>query len=197
MKLKDLVIVLAGHPLRGSVKDTPEGDTAIIQMKNVDQEKGIDSKNFFRIYLSGRKKPDYLKRGDILFVGRGYRIFAVLVDQDLDNTVAGPHFFIIRIKPNRHEVRPDYLTWYINHKRAQRYFSQNVAGTSLPHVNRSTLVELPIILPPLDVQEHIAKAHQCRLKEKDLLGRLIQKKDKFLDELLDRTLEHYQDEDKA
>ena len=188
---------MAGHPFRGSIQNTPGGDVAVIQMKDVNPESGIDSANLYRVNLIGRKKPDYLRKGDILFIGRGYRLFAALVDKELENTVAGSHFFIIRIKPNRSDVRADFLAWFINHKRAQRYFSRHVAGTALPHINRTTLEDLPVTVPPLEVQEHIVKAHQCRLKEKALLEALIQKKTQFLDELLDKTLEHYQEEERA
>jgi restriction endonuclease S subunit len=194
MTIKHIATLTAGHPFRESIKNALHGDTAVVQMKDVDTEKGLDSANLYRVHLTGRKSPDYLRRGDILFVGRGYRIFAVLIDQDLENTVAGSHFFILRIKPNRQDVRPDYLAWYINHKQAQRYFSQHVAGTALPHVNRGTLENLPVIVPPLAVQERIVKLHTCRLKEKALLEQLIDKKKQFLDALLDKTLEQYQED---
>jgi restriction endonuclease S subunit len=163
----------------------------VVQMKDVDPENGLQKDRLYHINLTGRKKPDYLRQGDILFVGRGYRIFAVLVDEDLKQTVASPHFFILRIKSER-LIRPDYLAWYINHTRAQRYFSKHVAGTALPHINRQTLEDLPVILPPLQVQERIVNAHRCRLKEKALLETLIEKKKLFLDELLEKTLEHYE-----
>jgi len=191
MTLKTLAILMAGHPLRGSIEHTPGGEVAVVQMKDVDPEGGISKDRFYRVNLTGRKKPDYLRQGDILFVGRGYRIFAVLVDKDLKQTVASPHFFILRIKPEK-PIRPDYLVWYINHTRAQRYFSKHVAGSALPHINRQTLEDLPVILPPLQVQEQIVNAHRCRLKEKALLETLIEKKKLFLDELLDKTLENYE-----
>jgi len=185
---------MAGHPFRESIQNALDGDVAVVQMKDVDPEKGLDNANLYRVHLTGRKQPDYLQHGDILFIGRGYRIFAVFVDQNLENTVAGSHFFIIRTKQNRQDVSPDYLAWYINHKQAQRYFSQYVAGTSLPHINRTVLENLPIILPPLEVQEYMIRAHDCRLKEKALLEALIEKKKLFLDGLLDKTLEQYQED---
>lgn len=196
INIKQITSLMAGHPFRGSIENTPDGDVAVVQMKDVDPEKGIDSANLYQVNLTGRKKPDYLRKGDILFVGRGYRIFSVLVDQNLNNTVAGSHFFVIRANSKKHPVSPDYLTWYINHSRAQRYFTRHVAGTALPHINRTTLENLPVIVPPLDVQGHIVKTHQCRLKEKALLEALIEKKKQFLDELLDQTLEHYQEDRK-
>ena len=191
MTLKTLAILMAGQPLRGSIENVPDGEVAVVQMKDVDPENGLQKDRCYRINLTGRKKPDYLRQGDILFVGRGYRIFAVLVDEDLAQTIASPHFFILRIKSER-LIRPDYLVWYINHTRAQRYFSKHVAGTALPHINRQTLEDLPVILPPLQVQERIVNAHRCRLKENALLETLIEKKKLFLNELLDKTLEHYE-----
>lgn len=193
MNISQIATLTAGHPFRVGIKHTEDAETAVVQLKDVDAETGLDGANLYRVQLTGRKHPDYLRHNDILFVGRGYRIFAVLVDQDLENTVAGSHFFILRVKPNRQEVRPDYLTWYINHKQAQRYFSQHVAGTALPHVNRTVLENLPVVVPPLAVQDRIVKAHQCRLKEKALLEQLIDKKKQFLDQLLDQTLEQYQE----
>ncbi len=191
MTLKTLVILMAGQPLRGSIENVPDGEVAVVQMKDVDSDSGIDKAQCYHINLTGRKKPDYLRLGDILFVGRGYRIFAVLVDEVLIQTVASPHFFILRIKPET-AVRPDYLVWYINQSRAQKYFSKHIAGTALPHINRQTLEDLPVILPPLQVQARIVNAHRCRLKEKTLLEILIEKNKHFLDELLDSTLKHYE-----
>lgn len=185
---------MAGHPFRGSIENTLDGEVAVVQMKDVDPEGGLNDSNLYRVHVTGRKKPDYLQRGDILFIGRGFRLFAVLVDRDLESTVAGSHFFILRMRPNGQGVRPDYLAWYINHSRAQRYFSQYVVGAALPHINRTTLENLPVIVPPLEVQEQIVNAHLCRLKEKALLERLIAKKKQFLDHLLDQTLEQYQEE---
>jgi hypothetical protein len=191
MKLNTIVFLMAGHPLRGSINNTPGGEVAVVQMKDVDPETGIQADQFYRVNLTGRKKPDYLRPGDILFVGRGYRIFAVLVEQELKQTVASPHFFMLRVKPET-PVRPDYLVWYINQSRAQKYFSRHIAGSALPHINRQTLEDLPVILPPLQMQERIVNAHRCRLKEKALLEMLIEKKKHFLDELLDSTLKHYE-----
>ncbi|PTN09686.1 restriction endonuclease subunit S [Nitrosomonas aestuarii] len=195
--LKHITSLMAGHPFRGSIENTPGGAVAVVQMRDVDPKKGIDHSNLIRVNVTGRKQPDYLKRGDILFMGRGYRLFAVLVDQDLEHTVAGSHFFILRIKPNKHAVSADYLTWYINHNRAQKYFSRHVAGTALPHVNRRTLEHLPVVLPPLAVQAQIMQAYRCSMKEKALLAALIQKKTQFLDKVLDQTLAHYIEKENA
>lgn len=188
--LKNLAVLMAGHPLRGSIEHIPDGEMAVVQMKDVDPEKGIRKDGLYRVNLTGRKKPDYLRQSDILFVGRGYRIFAVLVDENLEQAVASPHFFILRIKPGA-LIRPDYLAWYINHTRAQKYFSSHVEGTALPYINRTVLENLLVILPPLRVQDLIVDTYRCSLREKALLEALIEKKKLLLDGLLDKTLNHY------
>lgn len=194
MNIRHLVNLSAGHPFRESIQHALDGDTAVVQLKDVDPENGLDSTQLFRVHLTGRKSPDYLQQGDILFIGRGYRIFAVLIDQDLQHTVAGSHFFILRVRPNNPDVRPDYLVWYINHKKAQRYFFQHAAGAALPHVTRTALENLPVLVPPLVVQEQLVKLHHCRLKEKALLEKLIDKKKQLVDSLLDKTLEQYRED---
>lgn len=191
MKLKNLVDLMAGHPFRGSIENSENGDIAVVQMKDVNQERGLNIDQLFKTDVSSRKTPDYLRCGDILFVGRGLRFYAVLVEIDLEKTVAAPLFFIIRVR-GLQPVFPAYLAWYINQERAQKYFSKHMAGTVLPQINRVTLEDLPVILPPLEVQQHIVSAHICRLKEKALLEQLIEKKKQFLDQLLDQTLEQYQ-----
>ncbi len=159
------------------------------------QKEGSIALTFFG-YFDWAQKSGLLTKKAIFYlldVAIGYLLF--LVDKDLKNVpLPVLIFFLIRVDSKKHHVRPDYLTWYINHKQAQRYFSQHVAGAALPHVNRTTLESLPVILPPLAVQDRMMKAHYCRLKEKALLETLIEKKTQFLDELLDQTLAHYSDQ---
>ena len=136
MIIKHITTLTAGHPFRESIKNALDGDTAVVQMKDVDAEKGLDSDNLYRVNLTGRKNPDYLRQGDILFVGRGYRIFAVLVDEDLEQTVASPHFFILRIKPEKHYVGRIIWSGISTIHRHSDIFHKHVAGTALPHINR-------------------------------------------------------------
>jgi restriction endonuclease S subunit len=185
--LDDIATINAGHPLRGSIENVSDGEVAVIQLKDVDLEHGVSTNDIHHINLTGWKKPDYLQQGDIMFVSRGSKTFGVLVNTDLKDTVASPHFFIIRVR-NTQTLQPDYLAWFINHIRAQQYFSKHSSGTSLKHVTRQTLENLPVIIPSLQQQELIVKLHHCQLKEKNLLLSIIEKKSQFLDKLLDSSL---------
>lgn len=185
--LNNITTINAGHPLRGSIENVSNGEVAVVQLKDVDFELGVQTNDMHRINLTGWKKPDYLQQGDILFVSRGSRVFSVLVDVDLKDTIASPHFFIIRVK-HPQILQPDYLAWFINHIKAQQYFSKHSSGSSLKHVTRQTLENLPVIIPSRQQQELIVKLHRCQLKEKNLLLSIIEKKSHFLDKLLDNSL---------
>jgi len=84
-----------------------------------------------------------------IVAGKDSNTFLFGIQLDLEGR--GSHFdaqrlnFITSSNHTAQEILPDYLVWYISHKQAQRYFSQHVAGTALPHVNRTVLENLPVI----------------------------------------------------
>lgn len=185
-KLGTIATVMSGHPFRGKVEHDPNGEYGLVQLKNVDPALGINTEKLTRTTPTGYKNPEVLQVGDILFVNRGMRLFGVLVDKTIENAIAAPHFFIIR--PDRAVVQPEFLAWFLNHTRAQRFFMQNAAGTSLPHVTRKNLIELTVALPPLEVQSQMARTYKCWLKEKQLTEQLLQQKEKLISGALDLML---------
>ena len=173
----------AGHPLRGRVEDDPAGDISVVQLKNADPVAGVDMTDLPRITAAGRKEPTFLRHGDILFVNRGLRFFGAYVDKPRDRVVAAPHFFIIQA--NRLKVLPEYLVWFLNSRRAQRYYSQCAAGTALPHITVKTLEALPVEVPSLERQALIAKVHRCSLRERELTEHLLERHELLISSLLD------------
>ena len=81
IRLKDAAEARLGYPFRGAVKEVPSGSVAVVQIKNADPEQGVDWPALVRTELTGRKRPDWLRSGDVLFAARGNRNVAVLVDQ--------------------------------------------------------------------------------------------------------------------
>ena len=186
--LGDLAEISAGHSIRGRVEYDPRGSHLMVQIKDVDPLTGIDPAGLLRFSPQGRKPPDLLGPDDLLFVGRGNRLFGLQVERQLENAVAAPHFFVLKIKTPL--IRPSYLAWYLDHTRAQQYLWQHAAGTTMPHINRKVLEELPVLLPPLEKQELIVRAYQSWLKEKDLYERILNKRQQLIAAILDDALNH-------
>ena len=79
--LKRLAEVRAGHPFRGSVPLVEGGNTQVIQMRDVSPDGTVAWASLARTDIPTGKSPDWLRDGDILFVARGARYYAVCLRQ--------------------------------------------------------------------------------------------------------------------
>ncbi len=177
--LTDLVDVAMGHPIRGAVLDIPGGDVAVVQLKNVKAGAAIDWSSLTRTRLDvGRREPDWLRSGDVVFSARGHRNVAALVENPPDRAVCSPHFFLLR--PRSGDVLPEFLAWQINLPEAQRYLAQSAEGSNIPSIRRQVLEAMPIRLPSLEHQRLLARFGEAVRREKELLQHLIQVRDRAL-----------------
>lgn len=180
VNLSELADVMAGHPIRGAVRELPGGDVAVVQLRNVQADAPIDWASVPRTSLpGGRRDPDWLKPGDVIFSARGHRNVAAFVADPPAHAVVSPHFFLLRPKHGR--VLPEFLAWQINLPEAQRYLAQSAEGSNIPSIRRQVLEAMPIRLPSLERQRILARLGQAARREKELLTQLIQNRERELD----------------
>ena len=184
--LEVIAHIASGYPFRGRVEHDPDGQYPLVQLKSVIPFSGIDVDNLIRVSPQGRRPPTPLKSGDILFANRGTRLFGTLVEPDAEGSIAAPHFFIVRVTAP--EVLPEYLAWFLNSKRAQKYYRACAAGTALPHITSRDLKLLPIPIPSLEKQEHVVAVYRCWLKERRITEDLIDKRENFISNVLDAAI---------
>ena len=96
--LKDVAHIRAGHPFRGAVEVFADGSVAVVQMKDILPSGQIDWASTVCTELMGRKDPDWLKQGDLLFISRGNRYHAAYVDQPPPFAVCGAHLFHLTVR---------------------------------------------------------------------------------------------------
>ncbi len=188
--LKKFVTILSGYQIRTGINPKPFGDARIVQMKDVDMESGFEPSKLESIDLAGKKEPVWLENGDVLFVGRGYRNFSVLVDQLQEKTVAAPQFFVL--KADLKSVYPPYLSWYLNHRRAQKYFKQMSQSTSLPNITRRVLENCPFVLPPLEHQVKLGNLAGLEKRERYLSLQILEKRRQLIGQVMDESLRQFE-----
>ena len=171
--LQELASISAGHPIRDAVRNIPGGEIAVVQIKNVDAETGVDWSEVARTHLTGRREPDWLKSGDVLFSARGGRNVAVCMDQPPPKAIASPHFFLIRIKTSK-AVLPEFIAWQMNMPSAQQYFAQSATGSYIKSIRREVLERLPVLIPSLERQRLLVRLAQAAQREKEILEQLIE-----------------------
>ena len=182
--LNQMADILPGYPFRGALESRPDGNAWVIQVRHVSSREWIsldskgsagDGKALDRVQLPGRRAPDYVQPGDVLFMARGPRNGAVLVEKVPEGTVCTPHFFLIRLKPAwRDSVDPRFLVWQLNHGEGRAAIAAGRQGSLVPSVRKTELAAITLQLPSLADQGHLAKLHQAADREARILQKLIE-----------------------
>lgn len=187
--LSELATISAGHPIRDAVRDVPGGEVAVVQIKNVDAETGVNWPAVARTHLTGRREPDWLKPGDVIFAARGQRNVAVCVDQPPHKAVCSPHFFLIRIRDSKTAL-PEFIAWQMNAPRAQQHFAESATGSYIKSIRRKVLEDLPVLIPSLDKQHLLVRLAKAAHREKQILEQLIENRRQELELVAGELLEY-------
>lgn len=180
--LSSVARVHSGYPFRGSIEVSAKGDVLAVQMKDVDVEDGVSWPDVIRTSLAGRKEPDWLKAGDILFVSKGARFYAVCIDEPPSPAVCSPHFFHLQVAPHV-SLLPAFLAWQINQPPFQRQLQQAAEGSSQLSIRRPVLESLTVSVPPLAAQHRIVALAELARQERIALHQLIHIRERQLQAL--------------
>lgn len=180
--LCDIAEIGPGHPFRGTITPVANTGTYVVQVRDADTSGEIRTNGMITTELSGRKQPDWLQQGDILFVAKGAKHFAACVKQVPVQTVCSPQFFIVRIR-NEYSATalPEFISWQLNQIPAQRYFKTTAEGSMYVSIRRQVLEDVPIMLPSIEKQEQLVALHTSAVKEQKTLQKLITNRQQQLD----------------
>lgn len=150
-------------------KTVPAGSIVYLQAKHFDEHGTLNAT------LHPDLNPDpfiikhLLQPSDILFAAKGTKNFAACYESKNLPAVASTSFFVIRMHPELdNKILPDFLVWYINHQRVQKFLKDRAIGTSIVSISKIVLEELEITIPNLTTQKAILKIEQLRSDEKKL-----------------------------
>lgn len=180
--LRDLAQMSAGHPVRGAIDRLPVGNVAILQMRDIDSEASINWAQTLRVTPPGKRKPDYLMPGDVIFTSRGARNHAVAVMDVPGLAICAPNLFVIRLA-KKGVCLPEYLAWFINQRPAQDYFLRSATGTNILNIRREAIEQLKVFVPSLPQQEIIIKFDAAARLERELLQELVKNRNAQMEAL--------------
>jgi hypothetical protein len=175
--LHKLASIQPGYPFRGTLPLDREGGAFVVQYRHIDVSHHLhdqSGKTLDRVTLQGRKCPDYLQSGDVIFMAKGTRNHAAVVGKVPPNTVCTPNFYRIRLHSDSSGLMPEFLAWELNHINAQRYFAVCSQGSATPSITKSQLGDLPIVIPPIEQQKFMVKLADAATRERQLLNQLIE-----------------------
>ncbi len=178
--LGDVAAIAAGYPLRGAADELASGDVAIVQMRNVDADGGVNWREVQRIALPSKRPPAFLAVGDIIFTTRGTRNFALALDTVEGEAVCSPHFFVIRVL-DANRIAPAFLAWQINQRTAQEYLQREATGSHILNIRREVIENLPLSIPPLATQRAIVALADAARAERAALTKLIENRNQQIE----------------
>lgn len=195
-KVREIAEIQIGYQNRDSARPASaltKGSHRIIQIKDLDPERRFKSmildrggiapyvwpKNIFWITPPGDAERYLVKRGDVLFLSRGQKPFAVAVSDDLPQTIASYYFYILR--PDSNRILPEYLAWFINQPSAQAYLESRQLGSHIKMVPKLAFEELAVALPPLATQRAIVALEKLRQKEEHFMAQLAKARKRLID----------------
>lgn len=179
--LKSLVEVQAGHPFRGSVPFVEGGRAYALQMRDLSPSGEVAWEGLIRTEVDTHKAVQWLAPGDVVFIARGARNYAVCLREVPKPTVCSPNFYLLRIKSPT--LLPEFLAWQINRAPAQRYLASNAEGSDQLSIRRPVLEALPLAVPPLHQQQIIVSLAEAAAQEERQLQALIRSRQQQLDAL--------------
>ncbi|WP_271912033.1 restriction endonuclease subunit S [Vreelandella alkaliphila] len=182
--LQSIAAIQPGYPFRGKLELDSQGDAFVVQYRHLVVGEALydpQGKTLDRVMFTGRKHPEYLCSGDILFMAKGTRNDAAVVRELPRNTVCTPNFYHIRLTSSACNVMPEFLAWQLNHIDAQRYFAMCSQGSAAPSITKSQLGNLPIVVPPIEQQALMVKLADAATREQQLFNQLIENRQRMVD----------------
>lgn len=171
--ISNITQIQSGILFKEGIKSASEGNIRIIQLKDVDTKGNLNTSDLQQSDLAVWEAK-LVRQGDVIFKAKTNHPVAVVIKEDLKNTIVTAHYFILRIKDS--SVLPGYLAWYLNQKPAQMYFDKHAGGTRIQVVNMQALGNLSIAIPSLEVQKKIVSLYDLHQREETLVDLLKEKK---------------------
>lgn len=180
MNLGALAEVQMGYAFRSRLEHDPQGDVAVIQMKDIDEANLLHAEDAIRVSLPKGKARHLLRAGDLLFRSRGRSNGAAQVLEGVVPAVLAAPMLLIR----PHGVRPEYLRWYINAPPTQALLGALAEGTSVRMISAEALRGLDVPVPSPAAQRRIAQVAALAEQEQTLLARVAALRQRLTTHLL-------------
>lgn len=172
-KVAECAEVLPGFALKARAEHEPEGAYQVVMAKHLSDcmpYRYIDEHEL-RMSPAGSPENYRVQKGDVLFISRGVRNCAAVIESVPENTIASATFYILRAHP---VIDPAYLAWCLNQSPAQAQIGQIRTGAGTPIVQRHVLGDIQIPVPPLKEQKYIVELGALMAAELDICKKLLE-----------------------
>jgi type I restriction enzyme M protein len=155
--LKDCCRIITGRSFRAS--DLVDGITAkdlipYVRIRDVERGEATKSSSWLSPQASSAVDVSWkLRAGDLLLSKSGTIGKTGIVRNGAVGAVAANGLFVIR--PDQDRIDPHFLLAYFDSSECRAWLETKARGTTIRHLSKNVLDELPIPLPPLQLQRRV------------------------------------------
>lgn len=175
VKLCDIAEVFSGV----YAKSNPAGEIVCLQVKDLLMQS--PETTAARIEFTPKLSDYIIKKGDLLFAGKGTTYLCKVFDLDI-KAVPSTTLFSIRLHNN--DILPEYLCWYLNHPNVVAVIKSAQAGSVTPLIHKPTIENLKIIIPDMEMQKRIVGLSDLQKREEQLLKKIAEKRVQITNQIL-------------
>lgn len=178
--LKDIVTIHMGFNARGQVEEIKDGNTELLQMKDLTCEVIQEMPSLTKINLDARSSRFQIHAGDIIIRTRGKSFGTTYIQTEpLGPTCLAAPLMIIRVKENT-PIHPAYLSWLMNQKSCQATLQHAAKGSTIPMIKSQDICDLVLQFHPYETQASIVEISSLSQELKQLTCELAEKKHQLI-----------------
>ena len=147
------------------------GEVPYVQVRQFDEQGILMTEANGFVMLDQKSEAHLLKDGDVLFVGKGNRLFAWCYRDTDGPYIASSIFFVLR--PKKKLIYPEYLAAILNAPQTKTALLQVGSGTNIFSLRKSELGAFQIPLLPMGEQKKVASLAELHQKQIALSQELI------------------------
>jgi restriction endonuclease S subunit len=147
------------------------GNVPYVQVRQFDDQGVLMSEANDFVVRDQKSEPHLLQDGDVLFVGKGNRLFAWCYRDTLGPYIASSIFFVLR--PKKKIIYPEYLAAILNAPQTKATLLQIGSGTNIFSLRKSELGAFQVPILPMEEQKKVALLSELHQKQIALSQELI------------------------
>jgi len=184
-RIKDIADIQIGFQFRKKPDISSVGEYQVIQAKDIDQLTGhrLIASSLYQLTPDRDATKYEVSDGDVIFMSKGKRNYASLVDGlGGRKTIAASIFFILKMKTQA--IKPRYLVWLINQSSVQNILASISKGSGMPFIARDDFADVKIDIPDMHTQETIVELDELSQQEQILLSNIQQKRKELVEAVM-------------
>lgn len=174
MKLKEISSIRTGAVLSrvsGSGKEV-----RAITLKALDADGHLDCNSFETVMVDVKAKDDYFAQAGDVLIRLTAPYTATVISEENAGAVVSSHYAIIRCKES---INPWYLFWWLKQNR-DLFYKESSGSVLLGTISSNVIAEMSINVVPFEQQKQIAELILTSRRERELVIKLIEQRNKLI-----------------